>query len=387
MVALGAIGDTRAVAPLVGALQERRLGVGRAAVAALGAIGDARAVEPVVATLSDPDEDVRTAAAASLGRIGDGRAVEPLVAALADPGKGARDAAEEALKGFGPAAAGSLAAALAGGDPDLRRRAAGLLQECGWQPDRTVAGAAFWAGLGEWARCVEIGAPAVGPLADALGDEDWRVRQGAAAALGAIGAAAIEPLVRALGNPGADVRSAAATALVALGALAVEPLVAALRDRDAHVRSGAATSLGGIGDRRAVVPLVASIRDGDRAVRWSAIHALGQIGDVRAAAPVAAAVRADWSLWWAAEAFGPISGPGAVDYFVGELHSPISTDTRRDAARALVTVYEAGLLDAQERQRVLTQRARITEKHVDGEKDSDCFGHADNGGIDVEFPL
>ena len=51
---------------------------------ALGKIGDRRAVEPLIKALGDIDTDVRQAAALALGKIGDRRAVEPLIKALGD---------------------------------------------------------------------------------------------------------------------------------------------------------------------------------------------------------------------------------------------------------------------------------------------------------------
>jgi hypothetical protein len=55
-----------------------------AAVEALGKIGDSRAVEPLIAALKDWDQDVRYAAVEALGKIGDSRAVGPFIAALND---------------------------------------------------------------------------------------------------------------------------------------------------------------------------------------------------------------------------------------------------------------------------------------------------------------
>ena len=52
------------------------------AVLALGKIGDARAVEPLCAALKDRSSNIRQHAASALGKIGDARAVEPLVDSL-----------------------------------------------------------------------------------------------------------------------------------------------------------------------------------------------------------------------------------------------------------------------------------------------------------------
>ena len=71
--ALGAIGDARAVEPLIAALKDSELYVRLGGAKALGEIGDARAVESLSAALQDSASDVRKNAAAALGKIG-GRA-------------------------------------------------------------------------------------------------------------------------------------------------------------------------------------------------------------------------------------------------------------------------------------------------------------------------
>ena len=55
-------------------------------------------MEPLIAVLRDESSwDVRTAAAVALGNIGDVRAVEPLIKALGDKDSGVRIAAAESL--------------------------------------------------------------------------------------------------------------------------------------------------------------------------------------------------------------------------------------------------------------------------------------------------
>jgi HEAT repeat protein len=49
------------------------------AASALGLVGDTRAVEPLIGLLRDPDDNVRANATSPLGLIGDVRAAEPLV--------------------------------------------------------------------------------------------------------------------------------------------------------------------------------------------------------------------------------------------------------------------------------------------------------------------
>jgi HEAT repeat protein len=107
-VALGRLGDIRAIEPLLATLQDQveqvrwavtralgeiwhwselvRLGdserdVRRSAAMELGGLGDTRAIEPLLAALRDSDKEMRRSAAMGLGRIG-APAVEPLVATL-----------------------------------------------------------------------------------------------------------------------------------------------------------------------------------------------------------------------------------------------------------------------------------------------------------------
>ena len=84
---LGALGDRRAVEPLIALLKtgecgDVRFNVRAEAAKALGQLGDARAVEPLMASLADDDGATRTSALEALGRLGDQRAVEPLLAEL-----------------------------------------------------------------------------------------------------------------------------------------------------------------------------------------------------------------------------------------------------------------------------------------------------------------
>ena len=97
---------------------------------------------------------------------------------------------------------------------------------------------------------VTLGAPAGARLVAALRDERWRVREGAAKALG---------LIR-------DRR-------------AVDGLIAALKDRDGSVRTIAAEALGRIGDPKAIKGLMALFKDSSKLVRVSATIALTQIGE------------------------------------------------------------------------------------------------------------
>lgn len=67
--ALGMIGDTRAVEPLIQKLEDEDSGVRQEACRALGAIGNEGAVEPLLRMLGDVDKKVREAACEALGKL------------------------------------------------------------------------------------------------------------------------------------------------------------------------------------------------------------------------------------------------------------------------------------------------------------------------------
>ncbi len=77
---LGELGDSRAVEPLIVALNYRKNDTHRYAAEALGKLGDRRAVGPLIATLKNADTVLAEKAAEALGKLGDPRAVDPLIA-------------------------------------------------------------------------------------------------------------------------------------------------------------------------------------------------------------------------------------------------------------------------------------------------------------------
>jgi HEAT repeat protein len=95
--ALGRIGDSSAVDPLIGALDDDK-GVKEVVVLSLGEIGDARAVEPLIDTLADENWEVQGSAAKALGKIGDDRAVQPLTNLLEESNANVRWHAVQALE-------------------------------------------------------------------------------------------------------------------------------------------------------------------------------------------------------------------------------------------------------------------------------------------------
>ncbi len=148
-------------------------------------------------------------------------------------------------------------------------------------------------------RCVE-------PLARALRDGDWQVREVAIEAMGHVGSLAVEtllkllrdwdvrkyvilalgkirdervldPLMHQLRND--EFKNDAINALVELGKPAVLKLIEALKHKDENVRKSAVLSLGWIKNREAVGPLIEMLCDNDWFTRLTAAAALESIGD------------------------------------------------------------------------------------------------------------
>ncbi len=85
-LALGDIGDARAVEPLIQALKDKNAGVRRVVADALGKIKDERVIEPLIQALEDRDDDVRF------------RAAEALTKALEHYDEDTQEAARKALE-------------------------------------------------------------------------------------------------------------------------------------------------------------------------------------------------------------------------------------------------------------------------------------------------
>ena len=296
--ALGKMGDARAVEPLIQALKDETGFVANRAALALGEIGDARAVEPLIESMKYKGGYVRGGAAQALGELGDKRAVEPLINALkADISGYAPRQTAQALGELGdPMAIEPLIQALRDEDSSLREVAAKSLDKLGWYPGDNIAKVYCLIAKKQWKEFTKIGKPAVELLIQALKDEDYQVRGGAAEALREIGdKRAVEPLINVLkADKNSHVRWGAAVALGEIGdKRAVEPLINALKaDKDS--RRGAANALGELKDTRAVEPLINVLKaDKDFHVRGSAANALGEIGDPRAIEPLIHALKDD----------------------------------------------------------------------------------------------
>lgn len=176
--ALGEIGDPRGAEPLINLLQSRYAsartgtsartdtntyafydGAREAAVYSLAKIKDTRAVDPLIAALNDSDTSIgRGATVYALGQLQDPRAIRPLIAILKDPKSREQQAAAAALGTIGRLAVIPLMATLKNHDATVRANSA-------------------------WALGITKDQSAVAPLVKALKDPDSDVRSKALQAI------------------------------------------------------------------------------------------------------------------------------------------------------------------------------------------------------------
>ena len=248
----------------------------RRAALAVGRVGLSEGVEPLIARLVDPEPEVRQMAAFALGLIGDPAAIAPLVESLRDVSPKVQGRAARALARIGASSAAPAVGAM------VRRYVTGAFsldpEDLAYPHSDEVE--AFRNGL---YALGEMGA--FEPLAEAvIGDEDqpilwwWPV----AYALGRTGdLRALPALATLAGVVGSHGVALAAEGLGALGdPEAVEPLgeLLDLDRRDHRVVSAAIEALGAIDDPAAVEALdrFVRIRRLDEPLRIAAIEALAQ---------------------------------------------------------------------------------------------------------------
>jgi HEAT repeat protein len=246
-------GDSRAVEPLIAALEADSLGVRVAAAEGLGQIGDKRAVEPLIALLGDKEVKIRQASVRALGQIGDGRAVEPILNTIAQ-----REDVVDALVQIGRRDAEPLVSALIYGELPQKRIIVDVLDKLDWKPDKDEAGASYWATKGHPSLCVQIGEPAVGPLIEALDSNNPYFVTGT-----------VEALAKLAQTQGLE--------------QAAEPLIPKLQaiekkkrltSTDEATRLAIIKALGDIGRQRAVAPLIDYVGHSETSVRQAAAEAL-----------------------------------------------------------------------------------------------------------------
>ncbi len=204
---LGRLGDRRACAPLIEALDDEDTAVCIAAIAALGAIRDCSSTDALLPCLHHPVQEIRLAAVDVLGHMDDDRAVPALIDRFRHEVWTQRERIVESLARLGQRGLEPMVSGLEHPNPRVR---IGIAETLGFLRDEG----------------------AVDPLIRALGDQDPVVRSTAARSLAAQPArprsGAPAALVEALGDSNHTVVSEATEALTAIGADGLPALVAAL---------------------------------------------------------------------------------------------------------------------------------------------------------------
>jgi HEAT repeat protein len=206
-----------AVAPLLGCLKDEDYNRRQGAALALGELGDKRAVDPLIARLQDDNADVKKNAVKSLGQLGDKRAVDPLIDVFKNDYADMRTSAAEALGMLGDdKAVAPLVEALTDADAGLRQACAQALDKLHYQPKKVEDNITYLIALQAWDKLAKMGAPAFEPLSACLSDQNMDVKQGAIEALGNLGdKRAISPLSEAL--PDWNLNASLVAALEQLG--------------------------------------------------------------------------------------------------------------------------------------------------------------------------
>jgi HEAT repeat protein len=302
----------------------------KAAAKALGEIGDSRAVAPLIAALNSGENDLQVTAADALGNLADSRAVDSLIELLLKEGikKELRIAVANALGQIGDVRAIAPLIDLYNDVSDLHRYDAGFVHG-NWDIRNAIAEA-----LGK------MGMPSFEFLSTAL-------REGKTfAAYGLVeikDTRAIEALIAALNNM--EVESDLYELVKALGRAgdprAVDPLIEALENQKSlRVAEAAAKALGEMRAQRAVSPLIAMLNNSEqRDVKKSIINALGKIGDRQAIEPLISALKDEKLMYSAAEALVGIGSP-SINSLITKLNDKDSY-VRKLAAEALGQIGNA----------------------------------------------
>jgi len=245
------------------ALQGEYFTVRSRAALALGKIGEPKAIQPLLHALKDPETEVRIAACLALGSFKDPSTFDDITNVLLDDPKiEVRQAAARALGNTGhPAALPYLLEAL---------------HDSYWWYEREYAAV-------DLLHAIEkMNGAAIDPLIKALEDREGTVRKFAATLLGKLGdPSAIEPLSMTLYDMHHDVGRAAAESLAKFGASAIDVLIEALSHPEMWIRIHSVSALSRIKNPRVASALLEMLNDPEREVKKQVILALGELKDAR----------------------------------------------------------------------------------------------------------
>ena len=277
---LGQTKNRAAIPPLMEAARSEFFSVREKSAHALGNIKDPQSIQLLLALLDDRETEVRVAACLALGQFRDPATFNKLGDILLD------DHEIEVRQ----AAAHTLGETK---NPAVLPHLMDALHDSFWWYGREQAAHVLLEAL------EKLGAAAVEPLIEELGNKEATIRRYAAGILGNLrDARAIESLGMALYDLHHEVGTAAAEALAKFGGASLEVLKEAALHPEEGIRENVALALGKINDARAVPILLEMLRDQNRIVRKQVLLSLAQLRDPGAlpALQELAASRADREL-------------------------------------------------------------------------------------------
>src|SRR4051812_9051334 len=176
----------------------------------------------------------------------------------------------------------------------------------------------------------------LGPVHEAIGDDDWQVRRSAVQTLaGRRDPALVDALVKALRDSHLDfsVLSSALQLLTMTGVDLTSALVDLLHHADVDLRIQAALALGNQPRPEAVAALLDALADPDANVRFHAIEALGKLSPPAAVEPLAAIAEADdfFLSFPALDALARINDPAVASRIVPLLQHELVGDQAAEA--------------------------------------------------------
>ncbi len=244
-------------------LSSRNPDVRWATVLALGSMGGTRIIDPLVDMLDDRDWAVRNAAAVALVRAvqvlseeGGEEVVKRFIRLLSAEDEQVHEAVSRALSRMGVVSRELLEEHLFSTSPRVRRAVARVMGE--------LSEAEF-----------------VPALIKAIDDPERKVRAAVVQSLGEIAdSRAIEPLVACLGDTDQEVCQRAVEALARIGRETVPALIDALENNKGRIlRKNILVALGKLKDSRAIVAAMNNLGDSYFVVRRAATEALLEIGE------------------------------------------------------------------------------------------------------------
>lgn len=231
--ALGKLGDRRAIPRITEMLDNASPKVRAAAAEASGLLGDASVIPMLGPRLLDPDDQVKIAAARALGVLGDLSTVPLLISSLGDDDEGVRHVIRNTLCRLGEPVLPYLIDALGSPSGDIRAGAAECLERLGYTPATTAEKCLFLRAQGNWIALGALGSDAIPLLKETLLSGDDEDRIGAIGAFAHMtGPEAIGPLIDALNDNNFIVQRMVMVALIDFGEPAREALFLAMTNAD-----------------------------------------------------------------------------------------------------------------------------------------------------------